>query len=310
MTIQEMFPDGEWKSDVEYLIKCPYCGDPPIGHNHCYINVYKEKFYCQYCGEAGTTFRLSYDFGDGETIERDDSEHPTKVRRQVDIEQFQKVTGMSSTLDRMALTYLKERGMNKHEIELYDVRFSSYGRFYGRVLFPMYEDGKFVCISGRTILKNVKPPWLFAHKGETILTTSESFYCFDFIKPLKPENIVLVEGVFDAIRLNRCFGEDPNLFKGLSLALMGKKLSDIQLNKLLNLPKNTQFYVMLDAEARKSEIIVAQKLKMYGRNVKVCQLTDIEGEPDDLDCTWQIYNVLDEAYEMDLNLEIRTLLDE
>jgi len=201
--------------------------------------------------------------------------------------------------------------MNKYEIELYDVRFSSYGRYYGRVLFPIYEDGKDVCFMGRGIIENVNPKWMFPHKGETLLTTSECLFCYDFLNAFtEPENVVLVEGAFDAIKLNRIFEADPSIFKALAFAVMGKKLSDVQLNKLLRLPKKTQFYVMLDADARKSEIAVAHKLKMYGRDVRVCQLDAEIGEPDGFTFAWQVADVLDNAFEMDLNLEIKSLLND
>ena len=309
MRIQELFPDGEWKNAVEYLVKCPYCEDHPT-HNHCYINVTKGRFYCHYCGEAGTMLKLEQDFGDGEKIDRESEELPTQTREKTDINHFPKVTGMSSTMDRMALTYLKERGMNKYEIELYDVRFSSYGRYYGRVLFPIYEDGKDVCFMGRGIIEKVNPKWMFPHKGETLLTTSECLFCYDFLNAFtEPKNVVLVEGAFDAIQLNRIFESDQHIFDAIAFGIMGKKLSDVQLNKLLQLPKTTQFYVMLDADAHKAEIAIAHKLRMYGREVRVCQIAKEVKEPDNIEFGCVLADVLENALEMDLNLEIRTLLN-
>ena len=107
MTIEDVF-EGEWKGPNEYLIKCPYCGDHKT-HNHCYVNVVSGLFICHHCGEAGTLDRLLQDHGDGEEVEREPGMKEKVRHDETRITDFPTVTGMSSTLDTMALTYLKSR---------------------------------------------------------------------------------------------------------------------------------------------------------------------------------------------------------
>jgi len=306
MTIQEMFPDGEWKSAVEYLVKCPYCGDHQT-HNHCYINVEKGRFYCHYCGEAGSLRKLGKDFGDGAYVDKEAPDYPKQERAKTDFESFPKVTGMSSTMDRLALKYLINRGMTKDEIELYDVRFSSYGRYYGRVLFPVYENGKVVCFMGRAFVEALKPKWMFPHKDETMLTASECLFGYEWSKVVYPTRIVLVEGAFDAIQINRL----ENV-KTTALGIQGKKLSSVQLHKLLSVQNNPEFYVMLDGNASRAELEVGKKLKMYGKKVKLCQLNIYDkglDEPEKIQSKVELDDILDKANELDMMLEVTKILE-
>lgn len=308
MDIQDMFPDGEWKSNEEYLVRCPYCGDHPT-HSHCYINVNSGMFYCHYCGEAGTAVRLSKDFGDGTLDVTPDEDYPVKVKYKdgIDFELFPKITGTKNLLDRMARTYLiQKRGMTEEEIESYNIRYTDYGKFYGRVIFPIYEDNKVVCFMARSFIEALTPPWRFPAKGETLLTASECLFCYDDCLETDSEKVVIVEGAFDAMNLNR-MSKYPGL-DYFSLSLQGKRLHDTQLNKLLRFSKESQFYIMLDSDARKAELEVGRKLRMYGRKVKLCQLET--GDPGDMGYEWELADVLSNAKELDISLEVKELLDD
>ena len=56
MNIEEIFPDGRWVSEEEFLIQCPICGDGD--HNHCYINTDKKVFFCHRNGCRGPLSKI------------------------------------------------------------------------------------------------------------------------------------------------------------------------------------------------------------------------------------------------------------
>lgn len=306
MKIENLFPDGVWKSKDEYLIKCPYCGDNPT-HNHCYVNVSKGRFFCHYCGVSGTMDRLSRDFGNGEFIEKDGMWFPAQERRKLYFERFKKVTGLSSTMDRMALSYLFKRGMGGDEIEKYNVRYSEYGRYYGRVIFPIIEDGKVVCVMARSFLENVKPKWLFPHKGETLLSTSETLFGYDRLYNSISSNVVIVEGGFDVVGLNR-INYVSSMLK--IVGIQGTVLHSTQLNKLLFVSnEDTTFFVMLDKDAKgKKSIEVGRRLKKYSRNVVICKYPDGITEPEHIKDFKTFGVILSNGDKMDFDLELKDIL--
>jgi len=267
MNIADVFK-GERKSQNEYLIRCPYCGDHKT-HNHCFVNPVKDRFMCHYCGENGTVKTLVRDHGDGVEIERSAGTFEKKKFKEVEWDQFKPVTGMSSTMDRMALKYLGERGIRKDQILHYDIRFSDYGRYYGRVLVPIFETGtdgwEVVSFMARSFIDKVKPKYLYPHHGETKLTTSECVFAWAWQLEEGTRHPVIVEGGFDAMAVSALVD-----FEGLSI--LSKQMSQAQLNKLLRLADRT-FYVLLDGDARKDAIKIAKKIESYGRHVYVAELT-------------------------------------
>lgn len=269
MTIDEIF-EGVWILDVEYLIQCPYCGDHST-HDHCYINVEKQVFVCHYCGESGVLKKLLKDFGDGAKVLKKAGRERKKYKRitNEEFEKFKLVTGTRGTNDKLALEYLRGRGVTSLEIERYDIRYASSGRYFGRVIIPVYEENEIVCFIARSFLDFIEPKYLFPHHGETKLTTNEAIFGYDDAKGASRadflESFVLVEGVFDAMAINKAT-------TAVGLAIMSKSLSEGQLYKLLKL--EGQFFIMLDPDAKKDSLKVARKLLAYSRNVKIAFLKD------------------------------------
>jgi len=310
MNIEDVFK-GEWKSTDEYLIRCPYCGDHKT-HNHCFVNPVVGRFMCHFCGESGTLDRLLKDHGDGVEIERSPGTFEKKKFNEIDWSQFKLVTGIDSTMDRLALKYLNSRGVTRDMICEYDIRFSDYGRYYGRVLIPICEtnlngDVEVVSFMARSFIDKVKPKYLYPHHGETKLTTSECVFNWDWFKDSKniSKNMcsmtcipVIVEGGFDAIAVSEVAG-----YGGLSI--LSKQMSVAQLNKLLRLADRT-FYVLLDGDARKEAVKIAKTLSSYGRTVYIGDLPVSKDpaslETRDLECYLSIAEKFDFKHELDFKL--------
>lgn len=272
MEIEDIF-EGKWTSETEYLIRCPVCGDHAT-HDHCSINIVKGIFHCFFKGCSGTLTQLIQEYGNGENVELRKGIVEKKKYSLMDFSQFKKITGVEGSNDRLALSYLKNRGVNEDEIELYGIKYCSNptNRYYGRIILPIIENEKAVCLSARSFLPFIKPSYLFPHYGETICTAGETVWGLENAKFYCGRMVVLVEGIFDAIAVNQ-----KSIRNGYGLALLNKAMTKSQQNKLLKLDKNIRFYIMLDADARKDSLKVARELFNYGRQVYVCRLD--EGDP-------------------------------
>jgi len=301
MDIEDLLPDGKWFSDEEYVVRCPWLDHQ--SHNHCYINVVKQKFFCHFCGEHGLLKRLLKEYDVIGELEPVDEVAEKEKADLIDFSQFARVTGKTGLMDQFAFSYLKSRGLNKEEIEAYDIRFSDEGRFYGRVLLPVYENEKLVNFVGRSFMNCVKPKYMFPRKGETLLTCNEAIFGYHEAVNSPLSRMVIVEGIFDAIAVNRIIWRGGSRMRGM--AILSSYLSVGQLHKLLLLPKKDLYIVCLDPDAQKDTIKVAKILSQeYSReDVKVVLLS--EGDPASISKD-EFAEYLDSAipYSFDLELEV------
>jgi len=300
MDIEQIFPGGEWKNDNEYVCRCPICNDHRY-HNHCHINPEKGVFHCFYCGEGGSLSYLLKEFADIRVeidLPRKEIQKKQKYP-ETDFWKFSKITGLSGTLDRLALSYMKRRGFDRKICEDYDIRFGDSGRYYGRIIVPIFENGRVVCFSARSFLKIILPKYLFPYHGETLIAKSEAVFGYDLVKDnFKSDGfgVIITEGIFDAIRAN--IFDYPGL---RAVSILGKKLSKGQLFKLLKLPKNLIYFVMMDADAGRDGLEIAKTLCNYGRTSRLCRLK--KGDPDSVPRS-EFVRAIEESKEFSFDLEL------
>jgi len=271
MNIETIFPGGEWKTPEEYVIKCPICGDHQT-HFHCYVNSERGVYKCWFCGEGGSLKALIGKYGGGESFTAPRKGIVEKQRyERLDFSKFPEVTGEGGKVDRLALGYLLKRGLTKSDIKRYGIRYSDRGRFSGRVLLPIIEDNEIVCFSARSFFSWNKPKYLFPHHDQMKLTTSECVWGID--AALEQNRVIITEGIFDAIAVNRLSGK-----LGIAaVSLLSKNMSVGQCHKLLALGHGIEFIVLLDSDARDDGLKIAKQLHAYGRRVLVGEIA--EGDP-------------------------------
>ena len=308
--IEDLFPGGRW-SGGEYIIRCPLCGDS-FSHSHCSINVEKGVFKCFYCGASGKLRWLIKEYAGDQPLSFLSGIGITEKQRMPELPFFQfqeffKPGFLPETLEQKAWSYLQARGITRADVEYYHLRWADRGRYFGRVILPVLEEGEVVCWSARAFLDVLKPKYLFPHYGETLLTCSEAIFGYDgaLHSPVIHKCLVLVEGIFDAIAVNKAFAADATGM--FSLSILSKMLSDGQLLKLQKFDKKTtQFYIMVDPDATKDGIKIAKRLSSYGRVVRVCHL---KGAKDPGEATSsQILDAIAEAILYNDSLELRTTL--
>lgn len=270
-SIDDVFPDGQWVNDEEYLIRCPVCGDG--SHNHCYINIQKRVYNCYYCSEGGTLAFLLRRYADGRDVVL--GEKPRNVKAAIqptDFWQFNPLGDDMPSSGWEAQRYLSDRGIEPYESMLYQLRYATEGKYKGRVVIPIFDQSRerVVCFSARSYIGE-KPKYLFPAKGETLLTTSESVFGIHWAHEYR--NVVLVEGAFDAMSVNRKLPAD-----WCGVALLSKHMCQGQLLKLLRLPRNLNLFVMMDADAFPETMKISQRLAYSNFNVWAARLE--KGDPD------------------------------
>ena len=276
MRIEEIFPEGHWESEQEYRIRCPICGDnpdKPDKHN-CAINVVKRIFHCWFCECKGTLKELLQ-----KEFQEEIKPAPapkTQVIVPIDFSQFLPVTGeRDGVMDGMALGYLRDRGITLDDVKRYDIRYSNKVTFFGRIIIPITENDKVVCFVGRSFI-NSKLKYLYPRRGETPLSVGKVVFGLDSAIKTNAQNVVITEGIFDAIAVDRING-----LRGV--ALLGHNLSKTKLYKLLKLPRLTRFFVCMDADMHEDTIKIAKTLSEYREDVWVVLLKESNTDPASLD---------------------------
>lgn len=164
----------------------------------------------------------------------------------------------------IAWKYLIDRGLTTQQIGQHHVGLSLIGRARGRVVFPVIQDKKPIGWSGRTII-DAEPKWLHSPGLRTLYWA---------VKRNKT-TVILTEGIFDALAVERAFGTFYDVGAILGLNLTVEKELQIQ---------NYQEVVLFfdpDQAGRNGTIYVAELLHAEGRKVSVIDARPADGRKGD-----------------------------
>jgi hypothetical protein len=158
--------------------------------------------------------------------------------------------------------YLLERGVTREQARAHGMGWCDDGPYRGRVIVPVTCAGDRSWIA-RDATGEARRKFLYP----TGAPQGRILGLYDLVKP-EPEIVVLVEGIFDALRLERA---------GVPcVALLGKTLGRLQRARLLRLrPRRT--VVLLDPDAPEDAVRVASEI---GPGAVVAQAS---ADPDELD---------------------------
>ena len=199
-------------------IKCPFCSDS--GHH---LGLHKTNGYstCWFCG-----FHSLYD-----TIRVLTGEKPYDIFEKYGVllysEEFKRVSNNVVKVEvpgRKEFTkihhdYLTGRGYDaSYVLNKYDVR-ATYAndKWPFRLIFPIKLNGQIVSYQGRTIV-DAKPKYLTCPPEKEKLFHKDTFFNID---NAKGDSVLVVEGVFDAVR----FGDN-------TIAGFGTSITESQINLL------------------------------------------------------------------------------
>jgi len=216
---------------------CPVCGKEA---NHFNINLETGLWHCFKCGQSGNfpqlVKHLTGRYISNDKLEKEYTSGLSLSKLQEIFEEKQKKpvveigdwTENTCEIDaegripKLARKYLESRNITVNLAKELQMRVGLSGKYMSRVLIPVIERGKVLNFVARTFVNNEKR-YSGPHKNEPYVNKGELLWNYDNVKP--GEDLILVEGIFDAIPLL-----DLNI-----VALMGKSISHIQTDKVLDL---------------------------------------------------------------------------
>lgn len=260
-------------------ICCPRCGDE---NYHLNIDKDSKLFNCWRCNLKGNLYRLisvlekipilvsvrrikgfikfaGVELEDGESavdkVEDIFAEKMDKrigenlIKGEVTVNNCKYLTRLNPKLsiDRKFLSYIQSRNFTTMDLQMsWEVMACVAGEYGMRLIFPLHFEGKVVNYLARDVTDVSDLKYRNCPNIESLVNTNDLLYGEDGIMNGQ-ERLVLCEGVFDAIRVGG----------GLAVGMFGKKVSRVQLEKIVSRQIKTTIYIALDGDA----FVEAQELK-------------------------------------------------
>ena len=255
-----------YSTGTEYLFNCPSC-------NHhkkkLSVNIDKNKFKCWICDYSGRTIRrLIRKHGNYKQLQKwntltgrveiesfesifstKEVEQEEKIRLDLP-DDFVSLTGRThSALAQKPLNYLKSRGVTKEDILRWKIGFSLTGKYGGRILVPSFSnDGDLNYFVARSYMSSYRK-YLNPPASKNIV--------FNHLYVDWDSDVVLVEGVFDAIRAG-----------SNAIPILGSSLNEGSVLFQEIIKNDATIYVALDPDAEKKSLKLMSKLLQYDIEVK------------------------------------------
>ncbi len=152
-----------------------------------------------------------------------------------------------------AYQYVLDRGISKEQIQKHCVGLSLTGKYRARVLFPIWQRRTLLGFSGR-VLTDQKPKWLHSvHLTAPYPVATQG----------RKKEIVLVEGICDALVVGRWLGDQVN-----AMSLLGTHLTEEKL-KWLRFYDQVSIWFDPDTAGRTAVMEVAPLLQELGKQVRI-----------------------------------------
>lgn len=257
------------KGGTEYIFSCVWCGRKKLE-----VNFNKGRFNCLRCKEGGSVRWLAkrLKLGGADLRHQVASEIFNKAfyseikSKEISIPGYDGSLYYNSEISR----YIKERGVDIYRACRLGWGSTSDINLYGRLIIPIFEQGKIVCYVARSVNgclpKEICPP-------STVVNRSHFLYNLDEIR--EGDRVILVEGIF---------GCEAVLKMGHKcVASMGSNLSDVQVGKLVaTRPRSINIMYDGDLAGRKGATEAFSKIfKRFSKGVYIVKLPDGK-QPDTL----------------------------
>ncbi len=265
-----------FNSGREMLFYCPKCRHHKKKMS---VNVSKNKFKCWVCDYSGNdvthlvrrygTKQQKEEWYDVcEIFDHSDLElklneifsetiETTENHQKIDLpEEFSTLTSNKLTeIALPALSYLRRRDIERHDIVKWKIGHCSSGLYKDRVIVPSFDmDGDVNYFIARSFSKAAFPKYKNPNVPKKIIF-NELFLNFK-------ESLVIVEGIFDAINAG-----------GNVVPILGSTLDEKHplFQKIIR--NDTEVYLALDHDASKKEVKIAKLLGSYGIIVRKIDTT-------------------------------------
>lgn len=251
----------------EVLIEtCAYCGNDRWNLE---LNADKGVFSCWACRASGSLERFLLRFT-GESvhipINMEGAREKGRERNPLTVQDRRL---KSATEIPSAQKYLAQRGLTLRDCQTYNlsVCVEPEDPLYGRILFPVHEywTGAQIGYVARRYIAGTGPKYLNVLDEREIV---------GFRSGGIPKVHVLVEGVLDALNVNRA--------RYQAAALLGIEIGDVLTEWAAMVPPDEWIYVLLDGDAQETAVRLTRRIKMVHKCAKNIQM-DGPFDPADLE---------------------------
>tara|TARA_Y100000310_G_C20696547_1_gene826126 strand:+ start:962 stop:1903 length:942 start_codon:yes stop_codon:yes gene_type:complete len=252
---------GFYRSGNELLFYCPRCEHHK---QKLSVNVEKNVFKCWVCDWRGKDiYRIVRRYGVYDqkhdwraltsTVDVENftstlfGEPVCRKKQKLDLpEEFSSLTKKKLPPTAIyPMNYLSSRGISKDDIVRWKIGYCDEGDYAGRIIVPSFDDDGDVNYFIARSYDRSWPKYLNPKNAEKNIVFNELFLDFD-------EDLVLVEGVFDAIAAG------PN-----SVPILGSTLREDHLLVQKIIENDTTIYTGLDFDAKKKELHIIKLLLKY-----------------------------------------------
>lgn len=198
---------------------CPQNGESPDTRFRLSINLENGACLCFNCGFKRKSNSFTVILKElNLNVDRVDTDPETEKETEAPQlpQDFQLLDRAESDLDKIAIRYLRSRGITPEQVLHHRIGVSLTGRYAYRIVFPVRDDKKLMGIVARDFTDRQEPRYLNS-TGDKGLYNCNGQDC---------KTVVLSEGIFKSLRIERLNTGFP------SMALLGKFVSEVQLEQL------------------------------------------------------------------------------
>src|SRR6266446_4324394 len=234
---------------------CPFCQlrgkmTPDLSYA-LGVNIKSQKGHCFRCGwrsrdNALKQLKIFVDAG-----EKEKTLSKPKIQPPEDFEPLDQSS--QDEWMQLAYAYVFDRGLSKEQIERYQIGLCLMGKFRGRIVFPVFHMQELLGFTGRTLVPGREPKWLHSTGLQAPFSARWG----------RKEEIVLVEGVFDALKVERFLGHHVDV-----IALLGTHLSEEREKWIKRYPIITLWFDP-DRAGASAAIETAERLLDMGKEVLI-----------------------------------------
>ena len=260
----------------QYTCTCNFCGK----ESHMYVDKTSQLFDCKRCGESGNIYKLlryvdKLYLLQGATVTVRETIESVRSLLAEEREQEQEDTIPELPVIHMPVgwrvltagnAYLQVRGVSAEEAVRYEIGATRmFKKYRNYILIPIRDGGAVRGFIGRYAARRV-PEGQLRYNNSVGTEFGSLLFGYDEIVAGATTTVILVEGVFDKISVDRFLGlwTAPEV---KCVATFGKKISAVQINKLVT--KQVRRVILLyDFDAVKD-------IKRYGLELEKFFVTDI-----------------------------------
>lgn len=235
---------------------CPACGDRKW---KLYFNIEKKVGACfhsecrWFYQRGGVTLSRALAFFSAAGLELGLAPEVIRSAEETEVKlpkEYREISRLKPDMQDTLYAYMASRGIPKKVVDAARVGYCRDGRWWGYLVFPVLDDeGNAVYWQARRF-KNREPKFYnpkASYKSELVYRISPV---------VRPKTIVLVESIINVLTL-----ENMGIGKYLVMAILGKSMSETQLQYILRFEKRLKdIVVALDGDARREAVEIAEKL--------------------------------------------------